>query len=102
MYKNTLIITEDKQSPLRKIAMKNNCTILNHEKDIGGRYSIFSNVGLLPALINNFDAKKFLLGANSILSGVSNEMYLEHKKLSKIFYNHDQTNFINSVLMTLF
>ena len=100
MFKNTLIITEDKQSPLRKIAMKNNCTILNHEKDIGGRYSIFSNVGLLPALINNFHAQQFFLGANNILSSVSNEIYLEHKKLSNIFYNHSQTNFINSVLMT--
>ena len=100
MFKNTLVITEDSQSPLRQIAVKNNCTILNHEKDIGGRYSIFSNVGLLPALLNNFDARKFLLGADNILSGVLNETYLEHKRLSNIFYNHSQTKFINSVLMT--
>ena len=57
------MITEDKPSPLANIAHVNNCTVINHEKDIGGRYSIFSNVGMVPSIIAGLDVKKIHLGA---------------------------------------
>ena len=38
MFQKSLIITENKESPLRMIALNNKCPILDHEFDIGGRY----------------------------------------------------------------
>ena len=63
LYTNTLVITEFKNSPLFNIAKKNNCLLLEHQKDIGGRYSIFSNVGMIPAIISGLDVKKIHQGA---------------------------------------
>ena len=51
-FSNTLIITEFKESPLFKIAKDNNCLLLEHHKDVGGRYSIFTNVGIVPATVS--------------------------------------------------
>ncbi len=39
--KNCLIITENKTSSLREISNQYKCTILDHEVDIGGRFSVF-------------------------------------------------------------
>ena len=63
LFKNSLVITEFKNSPLYNIAKKNNCNLLEHKKDIGGRYSIFSNVGMIPAILGGIDVKKIHLGA---------------------------------------
>ena len=54
-FLNCLVITEFKDSPLYNIAKKNNCVLLEHDKDIGGRYSIFSNVGMVPSIIGGLD-----------------------------------------------
>ncbi len=51
------IITEDKDSPMDRLAKKYAMTSLTHHKKIGGRFSIFSNVGLLPAALSGVDIK---------------------------------------------
>lgn len=61
-YSNILIITEDKNTPLNKFAKDNKCLYLEHEENIGGRYSIFSNVGIVPAIIAGIDVKNFYAG----------------------------------------
>ena len=66
LFKNSLVVTEFKDSPLFNIAKKNNCTLLEHKKDIGGRYSIFSNVGMIPAILAGLDVKKIHLGASKV------------------------------------
>ena len=58
LFKNSLVVTEFKDSPLFNIAEKNKCTLLEHKKDIGGRYSIFSNVAMIPAILAGLDVKK--------------------------------------------
>lgn len=45
------ILTEDKDSPLTQLAETYLITPLDHHKGIGGRFSVFSNVGLLPAAL---------------------------------------------------
>lgn len=45
------IITEAKASPLKTIAETYQIDSLVHKNDIGGRFSVFSNVGLLPAYL---------------------------------------------------
>ena len=54
-----LIITQpgdDAQNPLRRIAHANGIPVLDHPADIGGRYSAFSIVGMLPAFLLGLDA----------------------------------------------
>ena len=59
----TLIISEKKESTLRKLAGHYNIEVLDHDKNIGGRFSCFSLTGLLPihlAGINGIKLKKLV------------------------------------------
>jgi glucose-6-phosphate isomerase len=62
------VITEPKPSPLRKFGEAIGCPILEHPLGIGGRYSVLSIVGLLPALLMGLDARAIRAGARSVLS----------------------------------
>ena len=60
LFKNKLvIITEAKDSILNDIANEYNAEIIDHKKFIGGRYSIFSEVGMFPAALMGLNIKKF-------------------------------------------
>ncbi len=99
--KNCLIITEDKSNSLREISNQYNCTILNHEVNIGGRFSVFSNVGMIPAVIAGINVKKFHNGVKDILNKVKDSSFDEHLKLAKFFTSNINSHKIkNSVLMT--
>ena len=54
-----LIITENKKNILNKLAKKLKSEIIEHKDYIGGRYSVLSEVGMLPAELMGLDAKKF-------------------------------------------
>ena len=54
-----IIITEQKNNILRKIGEKLNAEIIEHKDYIGGRYSILSEVGMLPAELMGLNPKKF-------------------------------------------
>ncbi|MDR2724354.1 MAG: hypothetical protein LBB25_04110 [Holosporaceae bacterium] len=62
-----VFITENKLSPLRKIANELNSLCIDHPKTIGGRFSVFSIVGMLPALICGVDPTKIRSGGKQIL-----------------------------------
>ena len=99
--KNCLIITENKASSLREISNQYKCTILDHEVNIGGRFSVFSNVGMIPATIAGIDVKKIHNGIKDMLIKVKDGSFDEHLKLAKFFTSNINTNQIkNSVLMT--
>lgn len=76
--KNILVITEKKNNPLRKIAKKLNCKILDHIETIGGRYSVFSNVGLIPACFVGININKFCEGALEITSEIQKNIFKDH------------------------
>ena len=57
-----------------------NC--LNHEKDIGGRFSIFSNVGMVPSIIAGLDVKKIHLGAIEEINKYNQD---NHLKIAQLF-----------------
>jgi len=61
------IITQQRSSALREIGNKKNFDILNHDPNIGGRFSAFSLVGVLPALIAGIDVSSFRKGAATTL-----------------------------------
>jgi len=98
LFSNVLIITEDKISPLSQIAHANKCIILKHEKNIGGRYSIFSNVGMVPAIIAGLDVKQIHAGALSVIENLQGK---ENYKIAQ-FFRHQNTHdsLTSSVILT--
>ena len=56
---NKLFITENNNNYLRKVALKLKSEIIEHKNFIGGRYSVLSEVGMLPAELMGLDSKKF-------------------------------------------
>jgi len=54
-----LIITEDKKNILRTMANKIKSDVLDHKNYIGGRYSVLSEVGMVPAELMGLNEKKF-------------------------------------------
>ena len=78
LSQNFVVITENKDSPLKRIANKLSCKTLDHENDIGGRYSVFSNVGLFPAFITGLDILKIREGAMSLIEQTNDNSFNEH------------------------
>jgi len=100
-FKNCLVITENKVSSLGAISNQYKCKKLDHEVNIGGRFSVFSNVGMIPAIIAGIDVKKIHNGIKDILIKVKEGSFDEHLKLAKFFTSNINKNQIkSSVLMT--
>ena len=97
-FENTIIITENKDSPLANIGHSHNCKILYHEKDIGGRYSIFSNVGMVPAIISGLDVRNIHAGALEEINRFSKYEFLQIGQFFR--YQNLFKNLNSSVIMT--
>jgi len=67
LAKHAIAITEPRDNVLRRLATRLGLTILDHDPGIGGRYSVLSNVGLLPALLAGLDAASLRQGAGAVL-----------------------------------
>lgn len=63
----TVVVTEPKPNPLRQLAEARKLRVLDHDPNIGGRYSVLSNVGLLPAMIAGADVGALRRGAREVL-----------------------------------
>ena len=97
-----IFITEDKKSILKKIGLQFKDEIINHNDFIGGRYSVLSEVGMLPAELMGLNANKFKqfnnliknkYFFNSIISNVTNILELiRAKKFNSIILNYDETS----------
>ncbi|MCE3036912.1 glucose-6-phosphate isomerase [Helicobacter sp. faydin-H20] len=62
-YKKHLIFITDDFSPLWNFAQKNAFQCFGINKNIGGRFSILSTVGILPLKLLGYDVEKILEGA---------------------------------------
>ncbi len=60
-------ITEPRPSPLKQIAERYGLPCFDHDPGIGGRFSVFSVVGALPALVAGLDVVAFRRGAGEVL-----------------------------------
>ena len=95
-----IFITEDKYSYLKLLANKLKAEIINHNNFIGGRYSVLSEVGMLPAELMGLNSNKFkqinsLIKnkrfENALLSNVAATLYyLKKKKFNSIIINYDE------------
>jgi len=63
-----LALTEAKDNALRRMAERESIRLIEHDADIGGRFSVLSNVGVLPALIAGLDAEALRRGAEAVLT----------------------------------
>ena len=100
--KNKLYITEKTDNSLRNQALKLKAEIINHKNFIGGRYSVLSEVGMLPAELMGLSSSKFkrfdklILNKkfiNSLIINV-NSIYdlVKRKKTSSIILNYDESS----------
>ena len=67
-FERTYVITENKDSLLHDYARETNCHILYVPENIGGRYSVFTAVGLLPMAVHGADIREFVNGAKALAS----------------------------------
>jgi glucose-6-phosphate isomerase len=65
--KHVIALTENKANSLRQIADALGLKTLEHDPNVGGRFSVLSNTGLLPALIAGVDVRQVRLGALGVL-----------------------------------
>ena len=68
--KKVFIITENKKSTLKEIQEEEGLKFYEHKKNIGGRFSVFSLVGLLPASLVGFDISSFREGGKLFLKNL--------------------------------
>ena len=95
-----IFITEDKPNYLNLLARKLRADIIHHNNFIGGRYSVLSEVGMLPAELMGLDPKKFkqlnfLIKKKSfinlLIGNVSSILYfIKKKKYNSIIINYDE------------
>ncbi|WP_343560356.1 glucose-6-phosphate isomerase [Kiloniella sp. b19] len=71
------VITEPSDNPLRRMARRLGVSCLDHDPNIGGRYSVFSLVGMLPALIAGLDIRALRQGAADVLEAFLSADHLE-------------------------
>lgn len=62
--KHFVFITDPKKGLLRKIAKKENITTFDIPPKVGGRFSVLSSVGLVPAALAGVDISGLLKGAH--------------------------------------
>jgi len=62
------IVAEPGDSVLRRLAARHGMTALDHDPNVGGRFSVLSLVGLLPAMIAGQDAFALRAGAHEVLN----------------------------------
>ncbi len=97
---NNIFITENKKNYLYLLAEKLKAEIVHHNNYIGGRYSVLSEVGMLPAELmglnpNSFRQlntlvknRKFL---NSLILNVGNTFHLiNNNKFNSVIINYDE------------
>ena len=94
--KNIIIISEKSNNPLYEISKKYNLFYIEHKKTVGGRYSVLSEVGIVPAylmglnviklrtnILNYLKGKKKLILKDSVLK-LSN--LLKEKKINNLIF----------------
>jgi glucose-6-phosphate isomerase len=100
--RKNIFITENKKSYLKNLATDLKAEIVDHKNYIGGRYSVLSEVGMLPAEIMGLNEKKFkrlnyLINnqnfLNELIKNVSAILkFVKEKKFNSIILNYDNNS----------
>jgi glucose-6-phosphate isomerase len=62
-----VVVTDPTDNPLRRLAVEGGHRIIDHDPGVGGRFSVLSVVGLLPAAIAGLDPAAIRTGAAGVL-----------------------------------
>ena len=94
-----IFITENTNNYLRKLANKLKSDVIDHKNFIGGRFSVLSEVGMLPAQLMGLNERKFKQFNNLIikpkflkdLTNNVSSMYklIKMKKFNSVILNYD-------------
>jgi len=94
-----IFITENTDSYLFQLAKKLKSDIIEHKNFIGGRFSVLSEVGMLPAELMGLNEKKFkkfnsLIAKKKFLDSLINNVLstykcIKLKKLNSVILNYD-------------
>ena len=97
---NNIFLTENKDSYLNKLAKDLKAEIFEHKNYIGGRYSVLSEAGMLPAEIMGLNEKKFkrfnyLINNNNFLNQLILNVsailkFVKERKSNSIILNYDE------------
>ena len=95
-----IFITENKKSYLHILAQKLKSEIVHHNNYIGGRYSVLSEVGMLPAELMGLSSNKFkqfnnLIKnknfLNNLITNVQAILFFQKKKkFNSVIINYDE------------
>ncbi|MDA3907899.1 MAG: glucose-6-phosphate isomerase [Sulfurimonas sp.] len=97
---NTLVITEN-DSKLNYYAKTNNIKTFEIPKDVGGRFSVFSAVGLLPLAIVGIDIDALLAGTKEIHDSFFQRKKVYNRLLKKArFFVEYKNNFNINVVFS--
>ena len=101
---NVIIISENKNNVLSKLARQKNFIFVKHNHYIGGRYSVFSEVGMVPAYLMGLNVKKFkeklpnyLNNRKILLNSIKNVLNINKKKIKVlVLFNYipELSNFL--------
>ena len=93
--KNIIVISERKDNHLISIVKKFNLFYVEHKRYIGGRYSVLSEVGLLPAYLMGLNISSLRSNLKRYFKG-KDQIYLKESvlKLSNLLYQRRISNLI--------
>ena len=93
--KNVIIISEKKNNSLFNLSKKLNLFFIEHKKNIGGRYSVLSEVGVVPAYFMGINILKLRSRLLDFLKG-SGKNFLKKSsiKLSSLLISKKYNNLI--------
>jgi glucose-6-phosphate isomerase len=77
-YEKYVVVTSDKNSKFWNFALENRFDVLEIPKKVGGRYSVFSPVGLFPLGIIGIKIDQLLEGAHGMKSKCLSDNLLEN------------------------
>ena len=93
-------ITENKKNYLHLLAKQLKADVIEHNNFIGGRYSVLSEVGMLPAELMGLNSKNFrqfnsLIKnkkfTNNLINNVASTIYfIKKKKFNSVIINYDE------------
>jgi glucose-6-phosphate isomerase len=66
--RHLFIISDPIDNPMRRLGVQVGATIIDHKPEIGGRFSTFTNVGLIPAIVAGVDVFAFRNGAREAMN----------------------------------
>jgi len=94
LKKNNFAIITDPNSSLQKYAENHDILFLNSSPDVGGRFSVLSEVGIVPLWFCGIDIKKLLNGAKSVKDNFFMKKLIYKNILTKgSFYSANQKKY---------